>query len=240
MFSHRLNTHEVFGISNEILPYSYVDRGSLDQLIQTLLQRPTHIALRGESKCGKSWMRQKNIPNAITIQCRLNKSVADIYIDILSQLDIRLTFENQESGSLRGSVEARGEFGFSLLAKIGLIAKTEATTDSSTKSRVVGHDIDDLRYIADIVKACGRRVIIEDFHYMSQESRKSFAFDMKTLWDYGVFIVVIGVWSQENLLIFLNPDLSGRIEEVPIYWSDVDLEKILSNGGAALNVDFSA
>ncbi len=55
---------------------------------------------------------------------------------------------------------------------------------------------------------------------MSVEERRHFAFDLKALWDYGVFITIIGVWSQNNMLIHLNPDLSGRIEEVSIYWSD--------------------
>jgi stage III sporulation protein SpoIIIAA len=50
-------TAQVFGISNTVLPDSYVDRGALDEQIQILLGRPTHIALRGESKCGKSWLR---------------------------------------------------------------------------------------------------------------------------------------------------------------------------------------
>ena len=45
-------TSEVFGISNAILPDSYIDRGGLDEEIARLLTRPTHIALRGESKCG--------------------------------------------------------------------------------------------------------------------------------------------------------------------------------------------
>jgi hypothetical protein len=67
-------THQVFGISKEIRPYSYVDRSELDHQLQTLLMRDTHIALRGESKCGKSWFRQKNIPNALVVQCRLGKS----------------------------------------------------------------------------------------------------------------------------------------------------------------------
>ncbi len=31
---------------------------------------------------------------------------------------------------------------------------------------------------------------------MSTEDRRGFAFDLKALWDYGVFIVIIGVWSE--------------------------------------------
>ena len=114
LFSQK-KTKDVFGMSNTILSDSYVDRGRLDNDLQRLLQRTTHVALRGESKCGKSWLRQKNLPDAIIVQCRLNKSVNDIYIDILSQLEIKLTIEQNEQQSFKGRIEASGSIGLALL-----------------------------------------------------------------------------------------------------------------------------
>jgi hypothetical protein len=239
MIFSKKKTSDVFGVSNTILPDSYVDRGSLDQHIQLLLGRRTHIALRGESKCGKSWLRQKNIPNAITIQCRLKKKSIDLYIDALSQLQIKLTLDESSSSSFRASVEASGEIGAAILAKLGFKSLLGTDTTSGRRTATVGHDINDLRYVAEILKESGRRLVIEDFHYMSVEERQAFAFDLKALWDYGVFIVIIGVWSQNNMLIHLNPDLSGRIEEVSIYWSDADLDQVITKGGGALKLNFS-
>lgn len=43
---HAKRTSDVFGISTEILPDSYVDRGNLDKDLQLQLSRPNHIALR--------------------------------------------------------------------------------------------------------------------------------------------------------------------------------------------------
>src|SRR2546427_6410842 len=100
MFTQTKRTSQVFGISNTVLLDSYVDRGALDQQIGTLLQRPTHIALRGESKCGKSWLRQRTVTNAITVQCRLDRGVHDLYIDALSQLGIRLVLDDTQSGKI--------------------------------------------------------------------------------------------------------------------------------------------
>ena len=40
------------------------------------------------------------------------------------------------------------------------------------------------------------------------------------------------------MLIYLNPDLSGRIEEVSVYWSKEDLKRILTQGGNALGITF--
>jgi hypothetical protein len=64
----------VFGISNTVLPDSYVDRGELDEELRRYLSRPEHIALRGASKCGKSWLRQMVLPDALIVQCRLKKT----------------------------------------------------------------------------------------------------------------------------------------------------------------------
>lgn len=235
----RKKTEEVFGISNSILNDSYINRGNLDEKIGRLLSRKSHIALRGESKCGKSWFRQKNIPNALVVQCRFGKTVLDIYIDALSQLGIKFVAEERNSYNLKGRIEAETSIGSSILSKIGFKSTVEASKDSEVKKNPVGQDINDLRYIADILVASERKLVIEDFHYLSKNERKNFAFDLKTLWDYGCFVVIIGVWSQSNLLSCINPDISGRIVEIPIDWSNVDLNGVVSKGSAALKLKFS-
>jgi hypothetical protein len=231
--------HEVFGVSNEVLPDSYVDRGDLDEELARLLERPTHIALRGASKCGKSWLRQTVLPEALVVQCRLNKTIVDIYRDALSQLDVHLEVESTSGTQFKGSVKASGDLGIKLLAKLGVETAVEALKEKSTLKAPVGHDVADLRFIADLLKASGHRLVIEDFHYLSVDERQAFAFDLKALWDYGVFVVIVGVWSEQNLLMYLNPDLTGRVKEVPIVWSDRDLRKIFERGNKALDIEFS-
>jgi hypothetical protein len=232
-------THEVFGVSNTVLVDSYVDRGALDEELRRYLARPEHIALRGASKCGKSWLRQTVLPEALTVQCRLKKTTLDIYRDALSQLEIKLEVESTRGTTWRGHVETQGDLGIKLLARLGVRTAIDAEKSGETKAAVVGHDISDLRFIAEVLKQSGRRLVIEDFHYLSVEERRSFAFDLKALWDYGVFVVVVGVWSEQNMLLFLNPDLTGRVVEVPIIWNTPDLRLIFRHGGSALNLRFS-
>jgi hypothetical protein len=239
MFKSKLTTHQVFGMSNKILENSYIDRGNLDIEVQKYINRPTHIALRGESKCGKSWFRQKNIPNAIIVQCRYGKTVIDIYTDALSQLGIKLKIEESFGSKLKGKIEAESSFGSALLAKIGLRATIEGELTEDNKEKIIGHDINDLRYIAEIIIKSERKLIIEDFHYLSISERTIFAFDLKTLWDYGCFVVIIGVWSQSNMLTYLNTDLSGRIIELSIYWSPTDLSSVIHKGSTALKIKIS-
>lgn len=231
--------YEVFGISSEVLPDSYVDRGSLDEELRELLERgKVHIALRGASKCGKSWLRRKILKDPIVVQCRLGKKAIDLYVDALSQLGIQFRSESTSSKQFHGTVKATGDIGFKLLAKVGLGASAEAEVGADHKHSPVGRDINDLRYVAEILKASGRPFVIEDFHYLSLSERKNFAFDLKALWDWGLQVVIVGVWSVDNMLLTLNPDLSGRIEEISISWSDTDLEKIMDKGGGVLNIKF--
>lgn len=229
----------MFGVSNTVLPDSYVDRGALDEDLRRYLARPEHIALRGASKCGKSWLRQMVLPNALTVQCRLNKTTADIYRDALSQLEIKLEIDSTKGTTWTAHVESQGDLGIKLLARLGVRTAIDAEKSGGQTTKSVGHDISDLRFIADLLKESGRRLVIEDFHYLSVDERRAFAFDLKALWDYGVFVVIVGVWSEQNMLLFLNPDLTGRVREVPIVWTEADLRLIFSQGGRALNLRFT-
>lgn len=232
-------THEVFGVSPDVLSDSYVDRGHLDEELGRLLGRRTHIALRGESKCGKSWLRRTVIPDALVVQCRLGMSTIDIYRDALSQLGIRLVVESKDGDKLTGRVEANAEAGVGLLAKVGIRSSIEATAERGATYKPVGRDLDDLRFIAELLIASERRLVIEDFHYLSEPARRACAFDLKTLWDYNCFVVIVGIWNDRNLFLNLNPDLAGRVQELPIEWNDEDLERIFAKGGAALKIEFS-
>ena len=230
---------EVFGMSNEILPDSYVNRGSLDEELTNLVSiGKVHIALRGASKCGKSWLRRQILDNPIVVQCRLHKKVIDLYSDALSQLDIQFIHEVTQSREIKGTLRATGECGAKLLSKVGLGIDVSAGKTSGSKYVPVGRDINDLRYVADIIAGSGRQLVIEDYHYLTQEERRCFAFDLKAFWDWGVQVVIVGVWSVDNMMLTLNPDLSGRVKEIAVSWSNDDLGKILDQGGSALNISF--
>ncbi|MGM8062825.1 hypothetical protein [Vogesella indigofera] len=232
-------TQEIFGIQPALVEETYVDRGHLDNRLATLLARTTHVALRGESKCGKSWLRQRVVGSALVAQCRHQKTMQDIYVEILSQLQVDLILEATSGGRFVARVEASGEVGNTLLAKLAAKLGLDFERNSSLKTKPVGKNETDLKFFADLVLESGYRLVIEDFHYLSKEERAKFAFDLKALWDYGLYVVVVGVWGENNMLLALNPDLSGRIEEISLTWNSAELQKILEQGGRELNIVFS-
>lgn len=233
-----MKTHEVFGIRPEVNEYSYIDRGSLDIELKKLLdRRQSHIAIRGASKSGKSWLRQRVLNNPIVVQCRLDYELGHIYRDALARLDIRLEVEATKKAKFEGKVSASGEAGVKLLAKVTGGGELGASAERETKLQTVGKDHADLEFVASLIRESGRVLVIEDFHYLPVEQQKRFAFDLKTLWDYKVFVVVVGVWSTQNMMITLNPDLSERIDEVSVVWTDSELREVLLKGCSHLNIE---
>ncbi|AWB79680.1 hypothetical protein VL21_08880 [Stenotrophomonas maltophilia] len=232
-----VRTHEVFGIQPEVRENSYVDRGSLDTEFKKLLdRRQTHIAIRGASKSGKSWLRQRILDNPIIVQCRISYGVTDIYRDALARLDIKLEVERGTESNWGGKITAAGEAGFKLIAKVEGGAEGSYDRTNSRTEKTVGKDIHDLEFIAALIRESGRTLVIEDFHYLPTKVQSEFSFDLKTLWDYRTFVVVVGVWISENMLITLNPDLSDRIEELSVTWSEAELGSVFVKGCSVLNL----
>lgn len=231
-------TSDVFGVATEVRPDSYVDRGRLDKAISKFLARDVHISLRGASKSGKSWLRQKAVPNAIVVQCRLGKTAEDLYKEALAILGINLIISETRGGTFSGTVESTAEIGQTLIGKVTAKLGLGYTRSAQTQSTPLRQDISNLRFVADLVIESGRRLVIEDVHYLSLAERKKLSFDLKTFWDYGLYVIIVGIWRQQSL-IDLNSDLSSRIREISIQWSDSDLRNILDAGSKALNVEFA-
>lgn len=62
---------------------------------------------------------------------------------------------------------------------------------------------------------------------------------IKSLGDYGVFVIIVGVWPSDHLLSYYNGDLEGRVEDVHLMWSKNELEKVLNLGASQLGIAFS-
>ena len=230
-------TNEVFGVSPHINQYSYCDRSGLDGRLTRLLRRNVHIAIKGPSKCGKSWLRQKCLNDAIIVQCRLGMTADDIYRQALSFLGIQFDMQQSSETTVSAEVSGKGEF------KAPLIAKAEAGgsgavehNHGSSVTLDFATSIQNLEFIATSIITSGKRLVIEDFHYLDLGTRKKMAFDLKTFWDYNCKVIIIGVWTQTNLLTYMNPDLTGRIEEISIEWTDDELRQVIDNGSQALKI----
>lgn len=234
---------EVFGITASVPTFTYVDRQNLDGRFAYLLESDRHIVIYGSSKQGKTSLRRKQLSESdcVVVPCRPDFTIESIYAEIRRQLDARDFTELKVSNSAEGAIklEVKGKTGIPLIAQGEAGGEFEgALGRESEATHLLESNAESLVYLAGLIKESGKRVVIEDFHYLSEEERRRLAFDMKALWDASVFIIVIGVWAEHNLLTLYNNDLDGRVEEIDIQWNKDDLQSVVDKGEAALNIKF--
>jgi hypothetical protein len=236
---------QVFGITNSVNVESYIDRGGLDNRLAYGLATTRHVAIHGDSKQGKSWLREQAIPagSSIIVQCLVDTTPESILTSALGQLGVHATIKRTKGNELEGTLDltGAGKLGWEWLAKL----QTEghiggrATRVGGEEVEPIGQTPGDLSWVSNILRVSGRWLIVEDFHYLSEANQRAFAFMLKALGEYGVAILIVGIWPQDHLLTYYNGDLQGRLEDIPLQWSDGELLAVLEKGGKALNVRFN-
>jgi hypothetical protein len=90
------------------------------------------------------------------------------------------------------------------------------------------------------VKAAGKTLVVDDFHYIDRETQSSVVEQFKEAARAGCTIVVVSVPHRADDVIRANPDLRGRVRVVEVtYWSESELKNIANLGFPRLNVQLS-
>ncbi len=240
-----ITLREVFGISTDIPKYTYVDRQKLDEKFEYYLGSQKHIVVHGASKQGKSCLRKKKLDasNSLIVQCLpVMEKVEDVWRTALQNAGVEVqtrsaTTKGSET-NIDGQVE--GQAKLPLIADVKGSVSTSLKSGSSEVSEKTSIQADSLLpRLADFLRKSKQRLILEDFHYLPDEVRKGIAFGLKALYEEKAYIVIIGIWSEQNLITYYNGDLTGRIEEINLTWTPEELLKVLSQGEGALNIEFA-
>ncbi len=235
--------NEVFGIATYVNAASYVDRGGLDKLLGYYLRTERHVAIHGDSKQGKSWLRSNLLDanDTLVVQCGVESTPESLFREALGQLDIRAEIRRVGTSQLEGQLDisGSGELGNILIGKVKLDAGAggKAGKGNEVETKPIGQTPADLSWVARILRASKKRLVIEDFHYVSEANRRAFAFMLKALGDYGVYVIVVGIWPEDHLLTYYNGDLDGRVEDIRLVWENQDLRAVLEKGCHALNIE---
>ncbi|MFN4915261.1 MAG: hypothetical protein ACK5FT_08065 [Sphingomonadales bacterium] len=231
-------TKDVFGIQRE-LPLNYIEREA-DKILVDSLDRSHHVVIYGSSKQGKTSLRKRNLQEHqyIIVHCSNKWDIEQIHDNILKQAGYELTLS--ESFSTTGKAKVTATFGWNLLAKTEAEAEVEREKEKTTKNLDI--DIEDVN---DIIKALeeikfNKIIILEDFHYLKPETQKDFAIALKAFHENSKFtFLIVGVWLEENRLIALNGDLSGRVKSVNAdTWTQEELYNLIKDGEFLLNIIF--
>lgn len=241
-------TGDVFGVSRDI-PVSYIERNHVDDKLLENITRDKHIIIFGSSKQGKTCLRRHclNDDDYITVQCQNNWDIAKLCEAILKAAGCEVEISNIKTIEGKAKLSVRAKGGFKLFA-IGTEVEGGTEGEKGNKTEVRTEPIElDASDPNDLVRALkaiefNKLVVLEDFHYLPQETQEQFAFALKTVHETSkITFVIVAVWREENRLIVYNGDLAGRVISVDAdAWSPADLRRVIEAGETLLNVQFPA
>lgn len=238
---------EVFGVSaNPVL--SYIQRDKIDTKFIGSLSTGNHIVVYGASKQGKTALVSRYLPYEENIVVRLTPSsnISDIYSSILRQLgvEIEITSQSEESSTSSASV------GIKAKAKILLFGEGEASTSGTISAggkqskiyQTIPFNLAVAQDISELLHEIGfdKKIILENFHYLGEEKQRELSFDLRTFQEMDVVFVVLGVWRKKDRLRVFCPDLTDRVDDIPVEpWVDDDFRKVIDKGCGELNITIS-
>ena len=76
------------------------------------------------------------------------------------------------------------------------------------------NDINNIEYIATNINNHNKKIVFDDFQLLNINVQKKLAYDIKIFWDYNCKVIIFENSKKNNNLLYINPDLSGRIEEI--------------------------
>lgn len=233
-------TKEVFGIQRN-LPLNYVEREA-DETLNDSLDREHHVVIYGSSKQGKTSLRKKNLKDDeyIIIHCSHKWDIYQVNINILKQAGFEITISEKKTTTGRAKIKAT--LGFNLFTKAEAETEIEGSKAKEIETKELELDPEDVN---DLIKALNslnfnKFILLEDFHYLKPETQKDFAIELKAFHENSRYsFIIIGVWLEENRLIALNGDLSGRVKSVNAdHWDKEELQRLVKDGEYLLNVKF--
>lgn len=240
---------DVFGISRDV-PLNYVARTKVDDVLVDSLTRDKHIVIFGSSKQGKTCLRKYNLSedDHIVVTCSNRGDLGQLHSQILK--DAGYTIELSTTQTVGGNRKISASF--SAKAKAPLIGEVDASVgsdagkDAATASTFQPLELDPFDP-NDIIRALREIkfkgfVVLEDFHYLPDETQIDFSVALKAFHENSYYsFVVVGVWLDPNRLIQHNGDLTGRVLAVNVdKWTDAELDEVISKGEDLLNIRFES
>ena len=240
-------TDEVFGVNRD-LPLNYVTRPEVDDKFIESLSRQQHIVIYGSSKQGKTSLRKKCLfdTDYVVVSCQNRWTLSELHAAVLKECGfvIRQSVEKTASGAHKVLAGFEGKGKLPVIAEAGGKVEYEYNRTQSKKETFAPLELDP-NDPNDIIRALEEIrftsfIVLEDFHYLPDETQRDFSFSLKTFHENSkLSFIVVGVWREENRLIGFNGDLTDRVLSVDVdTWSHDSLAQVMREGSVLLNILF--
>jgi hypothetical protein len=239
---------DAFGVGRDV-PLNYVTRPNVDEKFVESLTRDKHVVIFGSSKQGKTTLRRHCLEedDCIVVSCLNTMTLGDLHGAILKAAGYRIeqTQTKTVGGAWKYGAEFAGEGKVPFVASVS--GKGSLGGESNDKLDVVTKRLEvDLNDVNDIITALREAhfkkfIILEDFHYLHNETQRTFSFALKAFHENSEFcFIIVGVWRDKNRLIYYNGDLTNRVVSIDAdVWNTNQLRKVIGSGEQLLNVKFS-
>jgi len=238
--------YEVFGMSRDVPP-NYAVRTAVDAAFVDALTQDKHIVVHGSSKQGKTSLRKFNLSDGehLVITCSNKWALRDLHTAILKAAGY--VVEGTTTRTVGGDFKIRAEIKAGIKVPFVDVGGGGGTdVGHHTENKVEGRSLElDPTDVNDIITGLTeaetpKYIVLEDFHYLPEETQKDFAVALKAFHESSAFsFIVIGVWIDENRMTQHNGDLGGRVISVNVdKWDEDDLRRVISAGAELLDVEF--
>lgn len=234
----------VFGVSKDPIQ-SYVERPQVDEAFTDALSKTSQIIVYGSSKQGKTALLDRHVAkeSRTTVRCTPNMNVEDIYRAFLRQRNVTIETGQTSASSTDAKVSISAKFkaiipGFAAESKATASLATQKSTETNTQTIEFNLSLaQDVGEIFERIGSTDHFYVIENFHYLNEESQRQFSFDLRTFEEMGIRFIILGVWREVNRLMQYNGDLQERVYEIPVEpWGIADFSKIAEKGEELLNI----
>ena len=238
MSSEQYHRNDIFGTVRD-LPENYVERELVDDKLLDMLERDKHTVIYGSSKQGKTCLRKHCIPeeDRTEVHCSNKWDLEQLMGAILKKAGYKIERSETKTITGRYKIIAKLKSGF---FSGGGEAEVERSKEKVRESLEL-----DPSDVNDVIRALNnidfdKYIILEDFHYMSEETQEDFAVALKAIHENSDLVfIIVGVWLEENRLISLNGDLRDRVNSVNAdKWKQEKLIEVIERGEEYLNIEF--
>lgn len=249
-----LTANQVFGVKKAYELINYIEREGVDDTFFNSLVNGKHVSLYGASKTGKSSLIEKHIGDAekLYIQCSPNWGYGEFIDALLNAAYGRIEQTTEVTEELRtvkelGIGSKKGIAGWPIRLEQGfskdhrrVVRKVDSRVYNLTNPGDFVRFFEDLGFGRSKDYADNLHVVIDDFHKLTDEAQTAVSNLAKMVFDNSnVVFICVGIWAEEQKLSSLCPELLGRCEEINCnVWSINNLELVVENGGAMLNISF--
>ncbi|SEJ25108.1 AAA ATPase domain-containing protein [Azotobacter beijerinckii] len=220
-----LRVREVFkSLGLPTSTYVRRDKGKFERELSDALNTKGKIALlTGPSKTGKSSLYLHVLSDRqqapLTVRCDQELTTQEFWRRALEQVNFeRIASETDTTQSkVGGGAKLGGKFGWAWLAS--LTGEVNVSTESQSAEGKFREKIlaqPSPTHLVPILKNLPLVLVVEDFHYLTEQVKKSVFQQWKTFSDNEVSVIVVGTTHHAADLAHANSDLVGRIAQIDL------------------------